>query len=97
MVDISDFSDVTKVKRNAEQYFGRKVPLFLSLKRNKKFCIQKPDGSWVHFGAMGYQDFTKHQDPIRQSNYLKRSGNIKGDWQQDPYSPNNLSRNLLWQ
>jgi hypothetical protein len=97
MPEISDYSDISKVERNATRYFGKRVSLYLSQRKNKKFCIQKPDGSWVHFGQMGYEDFTKHQDPNRQRNYLVRSGNIKGDWQNDPYSPNNLSRNLLWQ
>jgi hypothetical protein len=95
--DISDFSDVDKVKRNAEQYFGRKVPIYLSLRKNKKFCIQKPDGTWSHFGQMGYEDFTKHGNRMRQHNYLNRAYGIKGDWKDDPYSPNNLSINLLWQ
>jgi hypothetical protein len=95
--EISDYSDIGRVERNATRYFGKRVPLYLSQRKNKKFCIQKPDGNWVHFGAMGYEDFTKHQDPVRQRNYLKRSGNIKGDWRDDPYSPNNLARAILWQ
>jgi hypothetical protein len=97
MATVSDFSDVDKVKRNAERYFGRKVPIYLSLRKNKKFCIQKPDGSWSHFGQMGYEDFTKHGDRMRQHNYLNRAYGIMGDWKDDPYSPNNLSINLLWQ
>ena len=97
MSDISDYSDITKVERNATRYFGKRTPLYLSQRKNKKFCIQRPDGSWVHFGAMGYEDFTKHQNRMRQHNYLNRAYNIKGDWKNDPYSPNNLSINLLWQ
>jgi hypothetical protein len=45
---------------------------------------------------MGYEDFTKHKDPIRRHNYLTRTANMKGNWKDNPYSPNNLSRNILW-
>ena len=51
---------------------------------------------WVHFGQMGYEDFTKHNDPIRRHNYLTRTAFMRGDWKNNKYSPNNLSRNLLW-
>jgi len=42
------------------------------------------------------QDFTYHKDEKRKENYLKRSAGIKGNWLSNPYSPNSLSRNLLW-
>jgi len=58
--------------------------------------VNKPNGGVVHFGQMGYEDFTKHKDPARRDNYLKRTANIKGDWRSDKFSPNNLSRNILW-
>ena len=58
--------------------------------------IVTPQGKKIHFGAMGYQDYTKHKDPHRRQNYLKRSGGIKGSWNKDPYSPNSLARSLLW-
>ena len=52
---------------------------------------------YVYFGAMGYEDFTKHNDVNRRKNYLIRSENIVGKWKDDKYSPNNLSRHILWQ
>jgi hypothetical protein len=55
-----------------------------------------PEGLTVHFGAMGYEDYTKHKNKSRRKNYLTRSGNIKGDWKKDKYSANNLARILLW-
>jgi hypothetical protein len=45
---------------------------------------------------MGYEDFTKHKDDKRRENYLKRTTNIPGNWKDNKYSPNNLSRNILW-
>ena len=58
--------------------------------------VRRPDGIWVHFGEMGYEDYTKHKDEKRRKRYLKRSAGIKGKWKENPYSPNNLSRSLLW-
>jgi hypothetical protein len=50
----------------------------------------------VHFGQMGYEDFTKHKNKTRRKNYLTRSRNIKGDWKKNRYSANNLAIHLLW-
>jgi len=58
--------------------------------------VTRPDGKIVHFGQMGYEDFTRHKDKIRRKNYLTRSRKIRGNWKSDKYSPNNLSINLLW-
>jgi len=46
--------------------------------------------------VMGYEDYTKHKDETRRLNYLLRASNIKGNWINNPYSPNFLSINLLW-
>ena len=59
--------------------------------------VENPKGKMVHFGAKGYDDFTKHKDDTRRQNYLSRATNIKGDWKKDKYSPNNLAINILWQ
>ena len=53
-------------------------------------------GKKIHFGSMLYQDYTKHKDKKRRKNYLKRASNIKGNWRQNPFSPNMLSIILLW-
>jgi hypothetical protein len=51
---------------------------------------------WVHFGAIPFTDYTKHKDKTRRQRYLNRANNIKGNWVNDKYSPNNLSIHLLW-
>ena len=71
--------------------------LLVSTIKNKKYMIKNPyTNKNVHFGDIRYQDFTKHKDPIRRRNYLSRATKIKGDWQLNPFSPNNLSIHLLW-
>lgn len=93
---VEQYSNPVKALLNAKRYLGKNTQLFISTKKDKKYMIQDPDGKWVHFGQIGYDDFLKHGDPIRRNNYLIRSANIRGNWQDDPYSPNNLSRNILW-
>ena len=70
--------------------------LSISTKKDKKYMIETPSGKIVHFGQMGYEDYTKHKDKIRRDNYLKRSSGISGKWRKNKFSPNNLSRSLLW-
>ena len=63
----------------------------------KKYMIYNPNTKkYVYFGQIPYQDFTKHLDLTRRENYLKRTANMKGNWKNDKYSANNLSRNILW-
>ena len=90
-------SDPERVVKNARRYFGMDVPIYISTRPKKKFMIQRPDGKFIHFGEKGYQDFTAHLDKTRQLNYTNRASNIKGDWRDDPFSPNNLSLAILWE
>jgi hypothetical protein len=95
--EVYKFSNPKKVQELANKYLGKDVIIYRSISKAKKYMVYNPNTKkWVHFGQMGYEDFTKHKDPKRQKNYLTRTANIKGDWKDDKYSPNNLSRNLLW-
>ena len=58
--------------------------------------IKTPEGKIVHFGQMGYEDYTKHKDKDRRARYLARAENMHGEWRNKPFSPNNLSIHLLW-
>jgi len=90
-------SDPTKAQANAFKYLGPNAVLYQSTDKQKKYMILNPHtNSFVSFGSIFYQDYTKHQDDNRRDKYLKRSANIKGDWQNNPYSPNNLSIHILW-
>ena len=58
--------------------------------------IKDDNNKFIHFGQLGYEDFTKHKNKTRRKNYLTRSRNIKGDWKKNKYSANNLAIHLLW-
>lgn len=91
-----NYSNPEEVIRKSKIYFNEDIPIYISSKPTKKYMVQNPNGKMVHFGQMGYEDFTKHKDTKRQQAYLNRTSNIKGKWRNDKYSPNNLSRNILW-
>ena len=94
---INEFSNPSIVFKKAKEYLGKDVIIRLSDKAAKKYMLFNPEThKWIYFGQMGYQDFTKHNDPVRRSNYLRRTENMKGNWRDNKYSPNNLSRNILW-
>jgi hypothetical protein len=95
--EVYKYSNPKKVQELAKKYLGDGGVIYRSIKKDKKYMVYNPNTKkWVHFGQMKYEDFTKHKDEKRRKNYLTRSANIKGDWKNDRYSPNNLSRNLLW-
>jgi len=95
--EILEYSNPTIVFKKARKYLGKDVKIELSKNKNKKYMVFNPNTEkWINFGQMGYEDFTKHKDPIRRHNYLTRTANMKGNWKDNPYSPNNLSRNILW-
>ena len=93
---LTDYSNPTEVYNRLKEY-APELELYISDKKDKKYFIIHPKTkAKVYFGQMGYEDFTKHKDPIRRANYLRRSASIKGDWKRDKFSPNNLARNILW-
>lgn len=81
---------------NVSSYLGPTVKLEPSTRKNKKWMVRAPSGKYIHFGDSRYEDFTQHQDPERRRLYLARSGKIQGNWKNDKYSSNQLSRNILW-
>lgn len=94
------FSNYEVAKKKTHEYLGNDVELLISPRKDKKYRVYDPiNRKWVDFGQMGYEDATLHQvhqDEKRRQRYLKRATKIKGDWKSNPYSPNNLSINILW-
>jgi hypothetical protein len=96
-MNILDVSNPEKVLKKAVKYLGPNVEICLSNRKDKKYAVYNPHTEkWIHFGNSNFSDFTKHQDDERRKNYLARSAKIRGNWKDNKYSPNNLSRNILW-
>lgn len=90
------YSNPNIVQQNAKKYFGKHTPIYISSRKDKKYMIPNQHGKLIHFGAVGYYDYTKHQDDERRRRYLQRATKIRGNWKNDPYSSNNLAIALLW-
>lgn len=90
--EIYKYSSPEQAKKMLKKYYGN-IELYTSSRKNKKYMVLDPNGQWVHFGQMGYEDYTKHKDKIRRKNFQSR--NFK--WQfEPPYTPSHLSWYILW-
>jgi len=89
-------SNPTIVQKKAYEIYGRDAMIYRSKAKDKKYSIRNPQGRLINFGNIHYKDFTFTGDEQKRTNYLKRSAGIRGNWKDDKYSPNNLSRLLLW-
>lgn len=97
--ELYKYSDPKKAQEKAFNYLGDDAILYKSLNPKKKYMIwDKINNKWVYFGSMipPMQDYLKHKDYDRMLRYRARAENIKGNWRDNPYSPNNLSINILW-
>jgi hypothetical protein len=91
--DIDLYSNPKIVYQKAKSIFGNNIDIKLSTRKDKKYMILNDDNKWVHFGEMGYEDYTKHNDIERLINFKKR----KSKWKNaNKYSPAFLSYFLLW-
>ena len=84
------------VRKNFNK-FGYKLEgsqLKQSTRKGKKWMVLDPNtGKYVHFRAMGYEDYTKHKDENRRKKYHSRMGRFQNAYK---YSPGYLSLVLLW-
>ena len=94
LIKLNHYSDFKTVNNKALQLYNR--PVFISTRKDKKYMIMNDSKKFIHFGQLGYEDYTKHLDENRRRLYLARATKVKGNWKTDRYSPNNLSINLLW-
>ncbi len=93
-MSLTDFSDPETVYKLAKRIYGKDTEIKPSTRQGKKYMILNPEtDKWVHFGQMGYQDFTKHKNILRRERFRTRNKR----WStQDEYTPGFLSYVLLW-
>lgn len=71
------------------------IYLSKSDREGKKYMVEV-DGKTVHFGAEGYEDYTKHKDPERKKRYITRH-KAKENWTKSGIKTAGFwSRWLLW-
>jgi hypothetical protein len=97
METLLKYSNPITAQKKATEYLGKDAILYTSTDPKKKYSIYDPNKKrFINFGAIGYEDYTYHQDKERRRRYLARATKMKGDWKDNPYSANNLSINILW-
>jgi hypothetical protein len=97
--ELYNISNPIKAQKNAINYLGKDAIIYKSSNKTKKYAIYDPENNkWVNFGSREppMEDYLKHKNPLRRKQYLKRALNIKGEWHDNHYSPNNLSIYILW-
>lgn len=94
MSDLYIYSDPKQVLKQAKKYLGKDVIIQQSTRKDKKYMVLNPQtNKWVHFGQMGYSDYTKHKDQARKHRFRLRNAR----WKDAPmFSPAFLSYWLLW-
>jgi len=76
--ELMKISNPAKVLKNAIKYFNNpNIKIYVSSKKDKKYMIIGLNGKVVHFGQIGYEDYTKHNDNNRRNAYLLRATKIK--------------------
>lgn len=90
----SDYTNKHIVRAKARELFGDDVVVKRSTRASKKYMIYNPaEDKWIHFGQMGYEDFTKHKDEKKKKAFQARNARwAKGD----KWSAGYLSYHLLW-
>ena len=86
---ITEFSNPNLVGKIGKKYG---IDVYISSRKDKKYMVLVND-KWIHFGQMGYQDYTKHKNKKKRELFRKRNHK----WADaSMYSPAWLSYYLLW-
>ena len=84
------YSNFNKVRKKAKELHLNTI--YISNRADKKYMVSNGT-RMIHFGQMGYEDYTKHRDKKRRDNFTKRNHK----WANHKiYSPAWLSYHLLW-
>lgn len=93
-IEILKYSNPKTVYKKAKYIYGPDVDIKLSSRKHKKYMLYDPrTGHYIHFGEMGYKDYTYTNDDFKRMKFRARNQR----WSQnDVYSAGFLSYFLLW-
>jgi len=87
--EVSKWSDYNKVKQMGNKY---NMDILLSTRKDKKYMV-KFGSKYIHFGQMGYKDFTLTNDENKKRLFKLRNAR----WvNADKFTPAWLSYYILW-
>ena len=92
--EILKYSNPNLVYNKAKYIFGDDVDIKLSTRKNKKYMLYDPTtNKYVHFGEIGFLDYTKHKDENRRRLFRARNYKWKDN---DIFTSSWMSYYLLW-
>ena len=65
-----------------------------SKNKDKKYSAVIDGKKTIHFGAVGYEDYSVHKDPERKQRYIDRH-KPRENWG-DPTTAGFFAKNILW-
>lgn len=93
-IKVQKYSDPFIVFENAKRILGDDVKINISYLPQKKYMVEfNDDGKYIHFGQMGFEDYTKHKDKRRRTLFKNRNHKWK---YYAINTPAYLSYHLLW-
>jgi hypothetical protein len=91
--ELLKYSNPIKVFKKAKEYNINPNDIYMSWLKRKKYVLITPDNEVVHFGFMGMEDYTHHNNETRRDSFKKRNA----QWKDYPkYSAGWLSYYLTW-
>lgn len=90
LIPLDDLNDIIKKKKLKVLSYG------YSKRKNKKYYVVNTDSNVIHFGALNYEDYLIHKDPIRQEKFKKRFKSLYEKNKDNINSSIYWSWNLLW-
>lgn len=90
---LKKISNPSIVEKKIKELLGKDIDVFVSTQAKKKYMIKSPDGKWIHFGQMPYEDYTFHQDEERRQSFMNRNARWKNA---SKFTPAWLSYHILW-
>jgi hypothetical protein len=91
--EVLRWSDPTAALKRAKQVGYDPSTIFTSPRVDKKYLVVTPEGKKVHFGQVGYADFSKRKDLTRRQRFVTRNAK----WKDAPaYTPSHLSYWITW-
>lgn len=92
--EILKYSNPRIVFDKAVYIFGSDVDIRISNRKNKKYMLLDPTKNiYIHFGQMGYSDYTYTKDEYKRMKFRSRN---KRWADQDVFTAGFLSYYLLW-
>ena len=71
------YSNPKQVQKMVYKYLGKTAKLYPATNAKNKYRICDPDTKkWIHFGQIGYKDFSRHKNKKRRNNYLTRTAKM---------------------